>query len=254
MKRVFARALRRRASGRLYPRAGTRTALRAAALLVAAALLNLTAARAAPASTAARAYTGEITFVEGVTVDGSPAASGQTLFPGSVVTTAKRSHTTVNLGPLGRLELARRTSLALDFGEAGASCNLDAGRVRVYAPAASVASVKTAEAAVSNAGAETAVFSVETVKGATTVVVQSGRAEVRAGGATRLLAAGETFTTAPQGAGRNNLSDNERKGLYVAIAGAVAAVLILLAARGGDAEDDVIGGCIDVLSGESHCF
>ena len=254
MKRVFARAPRRGDSGRVYLRAAARTTSRALALLLASALLNMTAARA-DASTAARAYTGELTVASGALVDGTPAFNGQTLFPGSAVETNSNSHSFVNLGALGRLELTPRTSLVLDFGEAGTSCALGAGRVRVYAPAGVGSAVKTEEAAVSSAGGETAVFSVESIKGATTVVVQSGRAEVRAGGRVHKLAAGETFTTDPKGAPKRELSDDERKGLYIAIAAAVATVIIVLAARGGgDDEDERFGGCIDVLSGPSTCF
>jgi hypothetical protein len=123
--------------------------------------------------------------------------------------------------------------------------------VRVYAPAASAASVKTADASVSSAGGATAVFSVESFGGKTNVVVQSGQAEVRAGGGMHRLNAGETYTTAPKAEPRDT-SDDKRKGLYVLIAAAVAVVIIVLAARGGG--DEQIGTCIDVISGESHCF
>ena len=252
MNRVLARALRRRVSGCLYPRA-----CRTAALLLAAALLNLSAAApAARASAAARTYAGEMMVVGRAMVDGSDAATGQTVFPGSEITTVEKSRSFVNLGELGRLELSAETSLRLDFGGEGTACALAAGRVRVYALAGVGSAIKTADAAVSSAGAGVAVFSVGSSKGATTVVVQSGEAEVRTGaGLLRRLSAGETYTTAPKGEPRRELSDDQRKGLYVAIAAAVAVVLVVLAARGGNgADDEVFGGCIDVLSGESHCF
>ena len=259
MKRVLARASRRGASVYLRPHAGTRTTLRALALLVASALLNLTAAPAARASNvtakaspAARAYAGEVTVVGVVNVDGLPAASGQTVFPGSAVASGEKSRSVVNLGPLGRVELSPETSVSLDFGGAGTNCALGGGRVRVYAPAETSASVKTSDASVSSAGGAAAVFSVESVGGRTNVLVQSGRAEVRAGGGVRLLSAGESYTTAPKAEPRR-MSDDKRKGLYVALAAAVAVVLIVLAARGSDDEEQ-IGGCIDVISGESHCF
>ena len=252
MKRVFARAHRRGDSGRVYLRRAAGAGLRALALLLASALLNMTVARAdAPA--AARAHTGELTVASGAFVDGTPAVNGQTIFTGSRVETNWNSHSFVNLGALGRLELTPRTTLALDFGEAGTSCALGAGRVRVYAPAAVGASVRTEDAAVSSVGGETAVFSVEAVKGATTVVVQGGRAEVRAGGRVHRLAAGETFTTAPGGEPKRELSDDQRKGLYVAIAAAIATVIIVLAARSGG-DDEEFHGCIDVISGPSTCF
>jgi ferric-dicitrate binding protein FerR (iron transport regulator) len=227
--------------------------LRALALLLASALLNLTAVPAAKASPGARAYAGEVTVVGEVRVNGSLAASGETIFPGNVLATSEKSRGVVNLGPLGRVELSPRTSLSLDFGGAGTACALEGGRVRVYAPAASAASVKTADASVSSAGGATAaVFSVESVGGKTSVVVQSGQAEVRAGGSVHRLSAGETYTTEPEPEPRG-MSDDKRKGLYVAIAGAVAVVLIVLAAR-DSGNDDQFSTCIDVISGESRCF
>lgn len=256
MNRVSARAARRRASVRLRLRDGGHTAFRALALLLAAALLNLTAAPAAAnvtaASPGARSYTGEVTVVGDVNVDGSPAASGQTIFPGSDIAALEKSRSVVNLGPLGRVELSPRTTLKLDFGGAGTACALEGGRVRVYAPAESAASVKTSDAAVSSAGGATAVFSVESAGGKTNVSVQSGQALVRAADGVHTLSAGETYTTGPSPAPRRELSDDQRKGLYVAIAAAVAVVIIVLAAKGGD--DEEIHGCIDVISGESKCF
>jgi ferric-dicitrate binding protein FerR (iron transport regulator) len=255
MERVSARAPRRRASVRLHLHAVPRKALRALALLLASALLNLTAApaaNAADASPGARAYAGEVTVVGEVRINGSLAASGETVFPGNVLATSEKSRSFVNLGTLGRVELSPRTSVSLDFGGAGTACALEGGRVRVYAPAESAASVRTADASVSSAAGATAVFSVESVGGRTNVVVQSGQAEVRAGGGVHRLSAGEAFTTAPEPEPRG-MSDDKRKGLYVVIAGAVAVVLIVLAARDGG-EDDQFSTCIDVISGESRCF
>ena len=243
MKRVFARALTRRVTGSVCLRAG-----RALALLLASALLNLSA-QPARASTAPPPRAGEITVAGGAAVDGSPAASGQTVFSGSAVSTAADSRSTVNLGALGRLELAPRTSLRLDFGgAAGTACALEAGRVRLFAPGGARSAVRTADAAVASVGEETAVFSVEYARGATSVSVQSGRVEVRAGEAVRRLSAGETYSGAPAPQGPSqNLSGGQRKGLIVAIAAAVAIVAIVLAATGGG--DQIIrGDCPVVIS------
>jgi len=55
-------------------------AARAFALLLAAALLNLSVLAPRAAGVAASPHTGEITDANGVAVDGSPAVRGQTLF------------------------------------------------------------------------------------------------------------------------------------------------------------------------------
>lgn len=241
MKRAFAPALRRRASRRLSLSNRAGSACRALALLLAVALLNLSAA-AAPATHGARAHAGEITIIGGATVDGTPAASGQTFFPGSTVATAADSRSTVNLGELGRLELAPETSLLLDFDGDGSACSLGAGRVRVFAPKGVGAAVKTADAAVTSAGGETAVFGVESKGGVTNVVVQSGQVEVRAGESLRRLSAGETYSSAPaqQGSQQQYMSGRKRAGLYLALAAAVAVVLIVIASRD---DDKVVNEC-----------
>lgn len=242
MKRVFARALTRRVSVSVCLRAG-----RALALLLASALLNLSA-QPARASTPPP-YAGEITVAGGAAVDGSPAASGQTVFSGSAISTAADSRSTLNLGALGRLELAPRTSLRLDFGGAGTNCALEAGRVRLFAPEGARSAVRTADAAVASVGEETAVFSVEYARGATSVSVQSGRVEVRAGEVVRRLSAGETYSGAPAPPGPSqNLSGGQRKGLIVAIAAAVAIIAIALAATGGDNDQIIRGDCPIIIS------
>jgi hypothetical protein len=115
------------------------------------------------------------------------------------------------------------------------SCSLDAGRVRVYAPTGLSANIKTSDVAVASSREESAVFTVATERGATNVFVQGGKVEVRAGESLHRLTAGQSFSSAPaaqtqQGSGQN-LSGGQRKGLFVAIAAAVAVVVIVLTAR-----------------------
>jgi ferric-dicitrate binding protein FerR (iron transport regulator) len=260
MRRVKALAARRTINGRILLSTGARGARCALALLVAAALLNFSA-MVAHAAHGAKAHAGEVTFVGGVTIDGSPAVSGQTVFSGSAFATEHNSLSTVSLGTLGRLELSSDTALMLDFNSEGSSCSLNAGRVRVYAPAGLSSTVKTSDVAVASYKEESAVFTVATELGATNVFVQAGRVEVRAGESLRRLTAGQSFSSAPaaqtqQGSGQN-LSGGQRKGLFVAIAAAVAVVVIVLTARDDKQipSSNCVGGPI-ILSGVSAnpCF
>jgi ferric-dicitrate binding protein FerR (iron transport regulator) len=244
----------------------TRAASRALALFIAATILNLSAAFAY-ASPVARKRAVEMRLMGvltratgGVTVDGSPAVSGQTIFSGSAFVTARNSLSTLSLGNLGRVELAPDTSLVLDFSGASVTGSLDAGRVRVYAPSGLLASVTTPDASVAcdNTSGQPAVFSVAIESGVTNVSVQTGRVEVRAAsGAVQRLSAGESYSSAQtqqqDSPPQQNLSGKKRNGLFLTIAAAVAVVIIVLTGR--DDEKIPNNGCEPgpvILSGQSE--
>ena len=221
-------------------------AARAFVLLLTAALINLStlAPRAAVASAT---HTGEVTDANGIAVDGLAAVRGQTFFSGSRLESAGKSLSLLSLDNQGRVELSDASALRLDFDEAHLGGALEAGGLRVYAPRGVAADFTTADARVSTDAREPASFRLHTAGGFTEVSVQSGALEVRANGSARTLKAGETFTTAPDPQARQNLSGKKRAGLFAAIAGAVALVVIVLASR-GDEEPLDFGGCITVPS------
>lgn len=221
------------------------TARRFVALVAAAALLNLTGRAAAASSDPPPAPTGQVTAAAGLTLDGSPAAPGQTFFSGSTASAAERSRPALALGNLARLELSGGTTLKLDFSATTLGGSLEAGGARVYAPPCVVASLTTADATVaSDPAAGTALFGVEVSEAGTTLSVRAGRVEMRAGGRTLAAGAGESLRAAhgsapepapPQG---HNLSGKKKAGLFIGIAGALAAVILIIA--GQDDEDEVI--------------
>ena len=222
-------------------------ATRAAALLLAAALLNLSSI-APRAATTSVMHAGEVTLANGVNVDGSQAVRGQTFFSGSRFAAADKSQALLSLDNFGRIELADRAALKLDFDGAGMGGALETGRLRVYAPRGVVADFATADAHVRSDSRDAASFILRAGEGFTEVSVQSGSLEVRAGGgASRLLKAGESFTTAPDPRMRQNLSGRKRVGLFAAIAGAVALVAIVITSREDDEMLD-FGGCVIILS------
>jgi hypothetical protein len=222
-------------------------ATRAAVLLLTAALLNLSSP-ATRASTTVAPHAGEVTLANGVAVDGSQAVRGQTFFSGSRFNAADESQTLLSLDNMGRVELSEAAALKLDFDGAALGGALEVGRLRVYAPRGVAADFATKDARVRSDSREAATFILRSVEGFTEVSVQSGSLEVSAGGgATRLLKAGESFSTAPDPQTRQNLSGRKRAGIIAAIVGAVAAVAIVLARRGDDQMQD-FGGCVIVLS------
>lgn len=227
-------------------------ARRFAALVAAAALLNLTGRAATAPPAAPPAPTGQVTVAAGLTLDGSPAASGQTFFSGSTASAAERTRPSLALGNLARLELSGGTTLKLDFSETSLGGSLEAGGARVYAPPGVAASLTTADATVaSDPAAGTALFGVQVSEEGTTLTVRAGRVEMRAGGRTLAAGAGESLRAAhgsapepPQG---HNLSGKKKTGLFVGMAAALAAVILIVTRREEEDELD-FGGCVITLS------
>lgn len=219
---------------------------RAFALLLAAALLNLSTLAATPHAT----HTGEVTDANGVAVDGSPAVRGQTFFSGSRLESAGESLSFLSLDNQGRVELSG-AALRLDFDGASLGGALEAGRLRVYAPRGVAADFATADARVRTDSREPASFRLRTAGGFTEVSVQSGALEVRANGSARTLKAGESYTTAPDPQTRQSLSGRKRAGLVIALASAVAIVAIILSARVDDTSAPVCEGGPIVPSGDT---
>ena len=221
-------------------------ARRGVALLAAAALLNLAAGRSA-ANTPRPAPAGQVLVAAGLLVDGSPAVPGQTFFNGSSFATPAGATSALDFSNRTRVGLSGGTNLRLGFTDASLAGTLDAGGARVYAPRGVAASLTTVDASVSGDAAEDSLFSLRVGPEGTTLSVQSGRVEMRAGGVARTAVAGESLRAArgsapapaPQG---NSLSGGQRKGLFVGIAAAIAAIILIVTNRDDD-EDDVIIIC-----------
>src|SRR5215204_3634985 len=211
-------------------------ARRAFALLAAAALLNAAGPAPAAAESARRpASSGQVAQAAGLSVDGLPAVAGQTVFPGSSFDTAENSRSALELANLARVELSGGTTLRLEFSDDSLGGALGAGAARVSVPQSVAASLTTADAAVVSDAANPALFTLQVSAEGTTLSVQTGRVEMRAGGVARSAGAGESLRAAhgsrpgpPQG---NSLSGRQRAGLFVGIAAAVAAVLVVIAGR-----------------------
>jgi len=84
---------------------------------------------------------GEAPFV---LVNGEAARSGRSIFSTSTITTPEGAGAVVNLGKLGRLDLAPSTALTLTFDETGISADLTSGVVSALGTTNKV-SVKTAD-------------------------------------------------------------------------------------------------------------
>lgn len=229
-----------------------RRARRALALLAAAALLNVAGPAHVAESARRPAPSGQVALAVGLTVDGLPAVAGQTVFSGSSFDTVEKSRSALDLGNRARLELSGGTALRLDFSDDSVGGTLGAGGARLSVPRSVAASLKTADASVVSDNSGPALFTLQVSAEGTTLSVQTGRVEMRAGGVARTAGAGESLRAAhgsqpapPQG---NSLSNGKRAGLFVGIAAAVAVVVLILAGR--DSGDDFGGGpCIIISPG-----
>ncbi len=73
-----------------------------------------------------------------VKVNGEGAQSGRSIFSSSTVATPENADAIINLGKLGKIELAPNTTLTVNFSENGISGDLLAGRVTVLSASDSV--------------------------------------------------------------------------------------------------------------------
>ncbi len=78
---------------------------------------------------------GEAPFVK---VNGEAAQSGRSVFSSSTIATPENANAVINLGKLGKIELAPNTTLALNFDEKGISGDLAEGQVTVLSASDSV--------------------------------------------------------------------------------------------------------------------
>ncbi|HKO99593.1 MAG TPA: hypothetical protein VJU86_21625 [Pyrinomonadaceae bacterium] len=130
-----------------------------------------------------------------VTVNGTSAISGATVFSDSTVTTAKGSSAVVSLGKLGRVEVMPDTTMKLSFTDSTiAAAMLDAGRVRVSSSSGVNASTTTTDGVVVGNGVRQNDFIVDTTCGNTFVAVVKGGVELRAGSTVKQIAAGNQDT------------------------------------------------------------
>lgn len=79
-----------------------------------------------------------------VKVNGEAAESGRSIFSSSTIATPQDASAVINLGKVGKIELAPNTTMSLSFNEKGITGNLVSGRVTVLNSSDSV-NIKTAE-------------------------------------------------------------------------------------------------------------
>ena len=161
------------------------------------------------ASPAAKAPSGELSIAGQVTVNGENAISGGTIFSDSIIATAEKSTATVNLSKVGRAQLAPNSNLKLSFTDKSVMGYLDNGTVHVSTLAGIAVNFTTKDGVVVVEGGQATSFTVNVVKGITSLTTHSGVAQLHVGSAVKQVAAGESATAGtpnPQSVFRINVT------------------------------------------------
>jgi len=172
---------------------------------------------------------GELSVSGQVTVNGQKVISGGTLFSDSAIVTAEQSNAVVSISKLGRVELAPNSSLRVSFVDHSLTAMLETGSANVSTLAGISVNLTTKDGAVLVDGSQATSFTVNAMRGRTSIATNSGLAQLRAGGTLKQIAAGESAT-----AGTPTPDDKDDEGgihgsalaiLLLAVGGAVAAVI-----------------------------
>jgi len=198
------------------------------------------------ASPEAKVASGELSISGQVTVNGQKVISGGTLFSDSVIVTSDNSSATVNISKLGRVQLSPNSTLMLSFTDKALTGQLDSGIANVSTLAGISVNLTTKDGSVVVDGSQATSFTVNAKRGNTMVSTLAGLVELRAGGAVKQIAAGESGTAGtpnPQADEDKGLSSGALAVLLIAAGGAVVAAI--LATR----EDEInFGGTVVVIS------
>jgi hypothetical protein len=182
------------------------------------------------ASPAAKAPSGELSIAGQVTVNGETAISGGTLFSDSIINTAEKSVATVSLSKLGRLQVMPSSNLKLSFTEKSINGLLDNGSAHVSTLAGTAVNFTTKDGVIVVDGSQATSFTVNVVKGITSITTHSGVAQLHVGSNVKPVAAGESASAGtPQMAQTDDDDDDMSGGALAALillgAGATAAIL-----------------------------
>lgn len=151
-----------------------------------------------------------------VKVNGQAVQNGSSVSSSSMIATPEDTSAVIDLGKIGKIELAPRTTLAITFGEKGISGDLLAGQINVLDASREII-LKTPD------------------------------------GKLNKLKAGESLAAGKAADDDDKNNNGHKKSWWIwgaVIGGAVAAVVIFATTRG---DDDIEGGCVTILSGTGSC-
>ena len=178
---------------------------------------------------------GDMSIKGSVTVNGTAAISGATVFNESKIKTSRNSGATINLGKLGRVQLGPDSEMTLRFSEGVIGGNLKAGRTIVNANAGVAISVATTEGVATSDGIQSSAMTVDVGRGYTRVAATRNSAKVTSGAKVEHVSAGNEVavgqaktpqSTRPTAASGTELSTAGIAALVVAgVGGATAGII-----------------------------
>jgi len=183
------------------------------------------------ASPAAKAPSGELSVAGQVTVNGEAAVTGGTFFSESTIATAEKSTATVSLSKMGRVEISPSSNLKLSFTDKSIMGLLENGTARVSILPGTSVNFTTKDGVVVVDGSQATSFTVNVVKGVTSLTTTSGVAQLHIGSSVKQVAAGESATagtpvpSGDPGDDDDKMSGGELAALLLLGAGAVAGIL-----------------------------
>lgn len=159
-------------------------------------------------STAAKTVAGELLFARQVTLNGTAAISGLTVFSESRFQTSPSGAATINLNQLGRIGLGPETEMTLRFTESMMGGSLLSGRVIVSAPAGVKILVVTAQGLTQSDGKQATALTIDVTDGHTRVVANLGDAEVTSGHRIEYVAEGKEVVVGTKAANKSARTKN----------------------------------------------
>ncbi|HEX9959885.1 MAG TPA: hypothetical protein VGB00_03075 [Pyrinomonadaceae bacterium] len=116
-----------------------------------------------------------------VTLNGERAYSGRTFFSSGVIATPETGSAVVNLGKLGRINVAPNSLLSLSFTPNSISGKLSSGQIKVFSSEGVSVNIETSDNVVTNDANQSGVFTVNVQSGATQAVAESGSITLKNG-------------------------------------------------------------------------
>lgn len=145
---------------------------------------------------------GELSVTGPVSLNGTKAVSGITIFSDSRIKTARNGAATVNLSKLGRVQLGQETDMTLRFSEGAIGGSLLSGRITLSAPPGVSVSVVTPDGVVTPDSKQATVMTVEVSSGKTRIAANRGHTTVASGNQTHQVAAGQEVSVGTDAAGQ----------------------------------------------------
>jgi hypothetical protein len=192
---------------------------------------------------AAPNVTGVISVIGQVTVNGQPAVTNSTVISGSTITTGANSSAIINLGKIGRVELAADSNITLKFADNSIVGILSSGKARVSNTSGIATTITTKDSAVIADAGQANSFAVEVECSHTHVDTMSGLVTMRTGNNDKQVAAGTDATAGnlSQTGCQPCLRPNSAPPVATLGLGALPIALILLAVAGAVGTAIIIG-------------